>query len=228
MASRAYLIFAIMRSHIFALLKKDIQLDLRQQFGLGGILLYVLASVFIIYIVFGEVEGRHWILLYWIIVLFSAVNALLKSYVQEGHDRRIYYYTLTSSLAFIGSKLIYNLVLQLAICLLAVLVFTLMMGFPVLSLTSFAAAVLLGSLGIATNFTFISAIASQARNENTLMMILSLPVIIPLLLPVIRLSLKSLGPVTFAMIKSDLMMLVAVDLIIVALTLTLASFISTE
>ncbi len=217
-----------MLAQIILLFKKDIQLDLRQQFGVGGILLYVLASVFIIYMAFVEIEGHTWMVLYWIIVLFSAVNAVLKSYAQEGQGRRIYYYTLCSPLAFMGSKLLYNLILVVVICVLTALVFSLIMGYPVLSTAYFSLAILLGSIGIATNFTFISAIASQADSKNTMMMILGLPVIIPLLLPIVRLSIKSLGPVTFSMVKSDIMILCGVDLIIIAMALTLGAFISTE
>ena len=48
--------------------------------------------------------------------------------------------------------------------------------------------VFLGSVSFSTVFTMISAIASKAGNNGTLMAILSFPVIIPVILVLIRLS----------------------------------------
>jgi len=210
-------------SHLLALLGKDLRLDFRQQFGLSGILLYVLGSVFIIYLVFGELDGRTWVALFWVVVLFCAVNAVLKSHTQEDQDRKLYYYSLTDPMAEGGAKLIYNILLLLIITLLTLVLFSVITLYPIVSSTFFALAIALGVIGIAANFTFV---AKQTRNQSTMMMILSLPVIIPLLLPLIRLSLKSLGPLTWAMAKSDIMILAGVDLLIMGLVLVLFPFLS--
>lgn len=209
-----------------ALLNKDIRLDLRQQFGLSGILLYVLGAVFIIYLVFGQLDGRTWVALYWVVVLFCAVNGVLKSHTQEDRSRRLYYYTLSDPIAFGGAKLIYNVILMLIISSLALLLFSIMTLFPFVSPGYFFIAVGLGVVGIAANFTFVGSIAAQTRNQSTMMMILSLPVIIPLLLPLVRLSIKSLGPLTWSMAKSDITILAAVDLLIIGLVLILFPFLS--
>ena len=213
-------------SHLLALLRKDIKLDLRQQFGLSGILLYVLGAIFIIYLVFGELDGRTWVALYWVVVLFCAVNGVLKSHTQEDHGRRMYYYTLAEPIVAGGAKLIYNVLLMCIISLLALLLFSAMTRFPFVSPRYFFLALLLGVVGIAANFTFVASIASHTRNQSTMMMILSLPVIIPLLLPLVRLSIKSLGPLTWSMAKSDIMILGAVDLLIVGLALVLFPFLA--
>ena len=71
-----------MIGQIVHLLRKDIQLDLRQRFGLGSIFLYVFAALFVVYLAFGEMEGRTWVTLFWIVVLFASVNAVLKSFAQ--------------------------------------------------------------------------------------------------------------------------------------------------
>ncbi len=206
-----------MLSQIYHLFNKDVRLDLRQKFGVGGIFLYVLSAIFIVYLAFGEVEGRAWVTLFWIVVLFAAVNAVLKSFVQENADRRIYYYTLTDPISVVSSKLAYNILVLLVITLISLALFSVVTRFPIVSTGYFFLGVLCGVVGIAGNFTFVSAIAGHARNANTMMMVLSLPVIIPLLLPLVRLSIKSLGPLTWAMAKSDFTMLLAVDLLILAL-----------
>jgi heme exporter protein B len=195
---------------------------------LGSIFLYVFAALFVVYLAFGEMEGRTWVTLFWIVVLFASVNAVLKSFAQEDQDRRIYYYTLCDPYSVIIAKLCYNFCVLLMICLISLVLFSLITRFPISATGIFATSVVLGALGIAANFTFVSTIASHTRNSNTMMMILSLPVIIPLLLPLIRISVKSVGPLTWKMAQSDLSMLVAVDLIIVALLMLLFPFVWRE
>ncbi len=208
------------------LLSKDLKLDLRQQFGLSGILLYVIGSVFIVYMVFGELDGRSWVALFWIVILFCSVNAVLKSHTQEDDTRSLYYYTLSDALTQGAAKLIYNVLLLSIIAGLTGTVFVLIMESPFVSPGYFIMALLMGVVGIAANFTFVAKIASLTRNQSTMMMILSIPVIIPLLLPLIRLSLKSLGPLTWNMAKSDLTILLAIDLLIIGLVLLLIPYLS--
>lgn len=78
-----------MLKHLRALIQKDLLLDFRQLFGLGGIFLYVFSSFFIVFLSFGEVSGVGWITLFWIVVLFGSVNAVLKSFAQEDESRNI-------------------------------------------------------------------------------------------------------------------------------------------
>ncbi len=169
-------------------------------------------------------SGQAWITLFWIVVLFGSVNAVLKSFAQEDDSRNIYYFTISDPLSIMLSKLFYNTLLILVISGLSLLLFSLLTVYPIVENTFFLLAVVLGSLGIASNFTFVSAIANHTRNKSTMMMILSLPVIIPLLLPLIRLSVKCLAPATWAMVKSDVTMLVSVDLLIIGLSLVLFPF----
>jgi len=213
-----------MIEQIKALFAKDLLLDTRQRFGLGGIFLYVFSSFFIVYLSFGEVGGKEWVTLFWIVVLFGSVNAVLKSFAQEDDSRRIYYYTICDPTAVMVSKLIYNTVIIWFISCLSLLLFSLLTTYPILETGFFLLALFLGSLGIAANFTFVSALANHTRNKSTMMMVLSLPVIIPLLLPLIRLSIKCLGPATWSMVKSDVTMLGSIDLLIIGMALSLFPF----
>ena len=213
-----------MYKQLKALFLKDLLLDFRQLFGLGGVFLYVFSSFFIVYLSFGEVSGPAWITLFWIVVLFGSVNAVLKSFAQENDSRNIYYFLISDPLAIMLSKLFYNTILVLFITGLSLLLFSLLTAYPIAENRYFVIALFLGALGIAGNFTFVSAIANHTRNKNTMMMILSLPVIIPLLLPLIRLSIKCLIPVEWEMVKSDVTLLVSVDLLIIGVSLVLFPF----
>ncbi|MDH3648667.1 MAG: heme exporter protein CcmB [Saprospiraceae bacterium] len=211
-----------------ALFKKDIHLDLRQRFGLGGILLYVFSASFIIYLTFGEMTPEEWIVLFWIVILFASVNAVLKSFAQEAKKRQLYYYTLCDPYAAIFSKMLYNFCVLVIITAVTWSLFSIVSPNPILTHQYFFLAAGLACAGIAANFTFVSAIAYRTRNQSTMMMVLSLPVIIPLLLPVIKISLKTLNDVSWRETKGDFSLLLSIDLLIVALIVFLFPYIWRE
>jgi len=91
-----------------SLLKKDVLLELRQQHTLYGILLYIAATIFVLYLSVDELEANVWNGLFWVIQLFVCVNAVAKSFLQESKGRMLYYYTIVSPVTFITAKIIYN------------------------------------------------------------------------------------------------------------------------
>ena len=165
------------------LVLKDIKLEFKQRYAINGILLYVVSTIFVSYLSFARiVDAATWNSLFWIIMLFAAVNAVSKSFVQESTSRQLYYYTITSPQAIILSKMIYNFMLMGVLSLLCLLVFTGLMGGFVVNYPLFISALLLGSFGFASALTMIAAIASRTNNNFALMAILSFPVVMPLLL----------------------------------------------
>ena len=83
---------------ISILLKKEIILEWRQRYALNGMLLYVVSTIMVVYMSFNlkgsTLQPVTWNALFWIIMLFTAVNAIAKSFNQERYGRFIYYYTL--------------------------------------------------------------------------------------------------------------------------------------
>jgi heme exporter protein B len=206
------------------LLKKEFTLEWRQKYAISGILLYVLSTVFIIYISFQRVSPQVWNVLFWIIMLFASVNAVVKSFVQESGQRQMYYYQLANPLAILLSKMIYNAALLLLLGLLTYGALAFVAGNPVQEAAYFALALVLGGVGFSVTFTFVSAIASKADNNSTLMAILSFPVVIPILLVLVNLSAHAIGFLQGTMINQNIMLLAAVDLILIALGLVLFPF----
>jgi heme exporter protein B len=174
---------------IKALIKKDIRLEMRQRYAINSILLYVVSTVFISYMAFqGEIGMKSWNALFWIIMLFAAINALSKSFVQESPARHIYYYSLSSPQAVIISKTIYNSLLMLLISFLTLGIYQLFLGNKVQDIGLFAGALTLGALGFGTILTLVAAIASRSHNNFALMSILSFPLVLPLLLSLMKAS----------------------------------------
>lgn len=207
-----------MLKEITVLIKKELTLEWRQKYALNGILLYVVSAVFITYLSVGAKQGNlsapTWNALYWIIILFSAVNAVAKSFVQEHQGRQLYYYMIASPEAIILSKIIYNSLLTLVLALLGYLVFSIILGNPVADQGMFLLNLVLGALGFSAVLTMVSGIASKASNNATLMAILSFPVIIPILLMAISISKNAIDGLDPSVSIDKLISLLAINAIV--------------
>jgi heme exporter protein B len=181
---------------IWALFNKDILLEFRQKHTFYGILLYVASTIFVIYLsIMDNPDGQTWNSLFWVIQLFVCVNAVAKSFLQESKGRMLYFYSVASPVAFIISKLMYNIVLMLFMSLIGLFLFMIFLGNPVVDSWMFIGIVLLGGLGLSLVFTLMSAIAAKAQQNAALIAILGFPVILPQLLLLMKLSKAAFGEV---------------------------------
>lgn len=168
---------------------KELKLELRNKYALGGILLYVVSTIFVSYLSFKKiVTPATWNALFWIILLFASINAIAKSFISETRGKLLYMYTLASPQAVILSKIIYNSLLLIVLSGLCLLAYSLFIGNIVQDMPLFLITLLLGSFGFSSLLTMVSAIASKAGNNFTLMAILSFPIMIPLLMVLMKLS----------------------------------------
>ncbi|MDX2072337.1 MAG: heme exporter protein CcmB [Haliscomenobacter sp.] len=211
---------------ISILLRKELVLELRMGYAISGILLYVVSTVFIVYAAFfqGVNSPMLWVTLFWIIMLFASVNAIVKSFVQENGARQLYYYGLLDPLAVIVSKMIYNISLLLFLSLLTWAALAFIVGNKVEEFSAFLLALFLGSTGFSILFTFVAAISSKADNNSTLLAILSFPLVIPILMTLIKLSVGATGMLEDTGAIKDIGILVAIDLVLAGLTLVLYPF----
>jgi len=155
------------------------------------------------------------------IILFSSVSAIVKSFVQEAGNRQLYYYSIANPSAILLAKIIYNCLLLMLLSLLSYGALSLVAGNPVKNVGQFFTTLFLGSLGFAIAFTFISAIASKANNSATLMAIMGFPVVIPIIMSLVKLSANALGLLRDTAIWKDMATLLAIDAILISLSLIL-------
>jgi len=134
------------------LLLKDIQLEWRQRFGFSSILLYVVITIYIVYISLVEISPQTWNGLLWIILLFTAVNAIAKSFMQESKERLLYYYTIASPQSIILAKMLYNVLLMLLMSFIGWGIYGLIVGNPVHDFGIFIIALILGATGFSLTF----------------------------------------------------------------------------
>ena len=214
-----------MTKTIFALLKKDLLLELRQQHSFYGILLYVASTIFVLYLSINNPEGEVWNGLFWIIQLFVCVNAVAKSFLQESKGRMLYFYTISGAKAFIIAKLIYNIILMLIMSLLSLGLFFILLKNPLSNTLQFIGIVCLGGFSLSLVFTLLAAIAAKAQQNAALMAIMGFPLIIPQLLLLIRLSKVAFGEIfrEGALLQLSLL-IVGLDIMVIALSIILFPF----
>ncbi len=200
------------------LIAKEIKLEMRNKYSLGGILLYVVSTVFVSYLSFKKiVTPSTWNALFWIILLFASINAIAKSFISETRGKLLYLYTLVSPQAVILSKIIYNSLLLTVLSALCLLVYSLFVGNLIQDYPLFLITLLLGSFGFSSLLTMVSAIASKTSNNFTLMAILSFPIMIPLLMVLIKLSKNAIDGLERWDVNY-LLVLVFINTIIIALS----------
>lgn len=67
--------------HLWLLLRKEFLLEFRQRYAISGIVLYVFSMIFVVYVASIKVQPPVWNVLFWLIVLFASINAVVKSFV---------------------------------------------------------------------------------------------------------------------------------------------------
>lgn len=200
-------------------------LEWRSKYALNSILLYVISTVFVCYQTFRSLDPGVWNALFWIILLFASINAISKSFTQEGKGRHLYYYSLASPQAIILSKTIYNILLMLLLAAVAFIVYSIIFRNPLGDPLLYLLAVFIGSISFASVFTMVSSISAKANNSATLMAILSFPVIIPVLLVLIRLSKNAVNGMERAASIDDIIVLFAINTVVITVSLLLFPYI---
>jgi heme exporter protein B len=154
-------------------------------------------------------------------MLFAAINAIAKSFMQESKGRLLYYYQIASPIAVILSKIIYNILLMILMSAIALFFYSIVFQNTVGDQPLYFLSVFLGALSFSTVFTMISAIASKANNNATLMAILSFPVIIPLLILIIKLSKNAMDGLDRSVSYDEIGVLCAINGIVIVISLIL-------
>lgn len=210
-------------NRILALLKKDLLLEIRQQYSFYGVILYVGATIFVLYMTIESPESYVWNGLFWVIQLFISINAVAKSFLQESRARMLYFYSIVGPRDFMLAKLLFNSVLMLVMSGVSLLLFSLFLGNPIQKAGAFIGIVMLGGWSLSLVFSFLAAIAAKAQQNAAIMAILGFPLLIPQLLILMNLSNAAFTqgtPVPF----TSALLLIALDLMVILLAVILFPF----
>jgi heme exporter protein B len=198
-------------------------LEVRQQYSFYGILLYIFATIYVLFMAIDEPESKVWNGLFWVIQLFICINAVAKSFLQDSRGRMLYYYTVSSPIAFVLAKLLYNTIIMVAMSLIGLLLFSLFMGNPMQKMLPFIGLVLLGGWSLSLVFSFLAAIAAKAQQNAAIMAIMGFPIIIPQLVLLMRLSNAAFAPL-LTISSITVLLLIVMDFLIITLAVILFPF----
>ncbi len=214
-----------MFKEIKSLIIKDLQLEWRQKYAINGILLYLISTIYICYMSFklknSSIDNITWNTLFWIIIMFTAITAVSKSFLQEREGRLLYIYTLVRAESVIISKIIFNSFILFVLSSIGFLFYLFSMGNPVQDTGMYYLSIFFGSIGFASTLTLVAGIASKAVNSSILMAILSFPIVIPLLLYMIKISKNAMDGVDKSASYDELLTLAAIDAIVIVLSIIL-------
>jgi heme exporter protein B len=210
-------------SKILTLFKKDLLLEVRQQYSFYGILLYIFSTIFVLFLAIEEPEAEIWNGLFWVIQLFICINAVAKSFLQESKGRMLYFYSIASPVHFVTAKLIFSGLLMLLMTLISLGLFFAFIGNPVQRVLPFTGLVMLGGISLSMVFTFLAAIAARAHQNAAIIAVLGFPLIVPQLMLLMKLSVAAFDKaMNFPWV--DILLLISLDLLVGLLSVILFPF----
>ncbi len=211
------------------LLKGHFIQEYRDRSAISGITLYLFSTVLIVYFTFNLkqnlINPAVWSALYWIIALFTAINAVGKSFLSESRGLGIYYYSLVSAQVLIITRIVYNTILCTLLLGITYLLFSLLVFNPIQHTWVFILTILLAAIGFASSLTLVSGLAAKAGNSHVLMAVLSFPVIISILLIAIRITRNCVEGLELSLNYTDLLTLGAINMISVTVSYLLFPYI---
>lgn len=216
-------------SRLISLIKKEFVLEFRQKSTLAGILVYIVATVFISALSFKKIiHPTVWNALFWTIFMFISVNVSGKSFMQETKGKALFNYLYYNPRQFILSKIAYNMLLMAVLSLLTFFFYSWFVGSMVQDLGMFLLALLFSSSAFSGVLSLMSAIASKANNNISLMAILSFPVLMPLLLVSVKLSKHAIDGLEWSVSYKYLLILMMLNFVVVALATLLFNYLWKE
>jgi heme exporter protein B len=125
--------------------------------------------------------------LLWIILVFSALSGLSRSFVKEEEAGTMDVLKLSArpQAVFLG-KLFFNLTLLGALQLIIVPAFILLMNYNIKLPGLFTAMIISGGFGLGAGTTIVAAMTAQASARGALFSVLSFPLLLPLMITAIK------------------------------------------
>lgn len=185
-------------------------------------LLYVFGIALILYLSFvlktNKIDSVTWNAMFWVNLFFVSQLTIGKSFFGEAKGRDFYYGFVSKPEAVIISKIIYGTIILLALSLISFVVFSNIFNQEIGSTKWFIINLAAGSLALSSGQSFLAAVASKANNNSTLLTILSIPVIAPLLLFLVRISNNAIDDISSDVILQDIIALGSINLVIIAVS----------
>jgi len=198
-------------SSTYALVLKDFRSELRTRYAVNALIMFVVTAVAVIMFALREDHPGNDVLagMFWVVVFFTGMSGLSRSFVsEEERGTSMTLQLVASSTVVYFGKLLFNVILTLAMVLAVTILYMLVFsGFVIETFSIFIVTVILGSLGLASAATIIAAIIAKANTRGTLYPVLSFPILIVLLMTVMSATSKALDGLELSAAYSDFVVL---------------------
>ncbi|MGE5500216.1 MAG: heme exporter protein CcmB, partial [Syntrophothermus sp.] len=165
--------------------------------------------------------------LLWVVIFFSAMSGLSRTFVSEEERGTVLTLHLIASpnTVLIG-KLMFNLILVFAMNIVIALLYSALFDtFVIRNFLLFLISFVLGNIGIAVASTIIAAIIAKAGSKGTLYPVLSFPILLPLILTLLELTKYAIEGTTIGEAYVELFVLICYNVIMVTVSFMLFDFI---
>jgi len=221
-----------MNSKSYSLFLKDFKSELRTRYAINALAMFIIVAISVILFSVGNEKISPSLTggLFWVVIFFTAMSGLSRAFVSE--EERGTSLTLqliaAPSTVFLG-KLLFNIILVFAMnTIIAVLYSAIFEAFIIQNFVLFLVSFILGNIGLAVSSTIIAAIIAKAGAKGTLYPVLSFPILLPLILTSVQLTLFSLDGISFERAKFELAIVVSYDIIMLTASFMLFDFIWKE
>lgn len=212
-----------------ALVVKDLTDEFRTRHAFTTMVLFALITLVTVSFTIGfyPLEVQLHAALIWIIIFFSAMSALGRSFVKEEEAGTMLALKMSASAEVIYTgKLLFNLLLlSVLVVVLLPLYFVLMNPPAGANVLLLVLVCLAGLFSLAGATTLLAAVVARAGSKGSLLPILAFPVLLPVLLTAMRGTGLALAGSAAAALKADFIFLLSYMVIVVTVSLLLISFV---
>lgn len=218
-----------MKIKAYALFKKDFHSELRTRYAVNSLIMFILVAVSVILFSIGQERISESLTagLFWVVIFFSAMSGLSRAFVSEEERGTTLTLQLIASPATIFSgKLLFNLILVFMMNIVIALLYSALFdAFIIKNFPLFLVTFILGNIGLAVSSTIIAAIIAKAGSKGTLYPVLSFPILLPLILLAVHLTLSSFDGTSFEQSFFELSMVACYDIIMFSASYMLFDFV---
>ena len=166
-----------------AMFRKELRSEVRTRYALNALFMFVATTIAAVLFSIGNDTVSPQVLsgIFWIIVFFSTMSGLSRTFISEEERGTVMTLQLLSRpLPIFYGKLLFNIVLLAGLNILTTILFVLVLpNFAILNMSIFLVTVALGTLGLASSSTILAAIIAKANVKGTLYPVLSFPIMLP-------------------------------------------------
>jgi heme exporter protein B len=218
---------------VFAIVAKDVATELRTREMLSSMFVFSLLVILIFNFAFDlRAENQKTLApgVLWVAIAFAGMLGLSRSFIMEkdrGSMEGLLLTPVDRSAIYLGKMLgnvLFIAVVEVIILPIFIVFFNLSAG----DLPLMAGVMILGTIGFAGVGTLFSAMAIHTRAREVLLPVLLFPVVIPVLLSAVKLTAAILDRLPFADVQNWFSLLVAFDLIFMALSFILFDYVLEE